>query len=335
MRYPKFLGTLLLGLLLLLATAANAQYSVTNLVSNVTGGATTVDPLLANPWGLVYAPGSPFWISDEASGWSTLYNGSGAKVSLNVVVPAVGGSGPGTPTGIVFNGSSQFQINGATSIFIFATLDGTISGWNPANIGSSLIGVTQPGASFTGLAITNYSSGNHIYAADAANDVIDMYDGNFKLVGQFTDVTVPDGFAPFGIQDIGGKLYVTFAATNGQGGGYISIFTEQGEYVKRFASGSVFNQPWGLAVAPSTFGPLSGALLVTNNATIGTINAFNLKTGKFIDVVRHFGQPVSINGIWGIEFGGGTANDGPTNWLYFTAGPNDTDGYFGFIEVQQ
>ena len=232
MRYPKFLGTFSLGLLLLLATAANAQYSVTNLVSNVTGGAATVDPLLANPWGLVYAPGSPFWISDEASGWSTLYNGSGAKISLNVVVPAVGGSGPGTPTGIVFNGSSQFQINGATSIFIFDTLDGTISGWSPANIGSSVIAVTQPGASFTGLAITNYSSFNHIYAADAANDVIDMYDGNFKLVGQFTDASVPDGFAPFGIQDIGGKLYVSFAATNGQGGGYISIFTEQGGHVQ-------------------------------------------------------------------------------------------------------
>jgi uncharacterized protein (TIGR03118 family) len=335
MRYPKFLGTFSLGLLLLLATAANAQYSVTNLVSNVTGGAATVDPLLANPWGLVYAPGSPFWISDEASGWSTLYDGSGNKISLNVVVPMANSSSPGTPTGIVFNGSSQFQINGSTSIFIFATLDGTISGWSPANIGSSVIAVTQPGASFTGLAITNYSSFNHIYAADAANDVIDMYDGNFKLVGQFTDASVPDGFAPFGIQDIGGKLYVSYAATNGQGGGYIDIFTEQGELTKHFASGSRFNQPWGFAVAPSNWGPLSGALLITNNATIGTINGFNLKTGKFIDVVRHLGLPVSINGIWGIEFGGGTTNDGPTNWMYFTAGPNDQDGYFGYVGLQQ
>jgi uncharacterized protein (TIGR03118 family) len=335
MRYPKFFVTLSLGLLLFAATAASAQYSVTNLVSNLPGGAPTVDPLLANPWGLVYAPGSPFWVSDEASGWSTLYNGSGTKESLNVVVPPASGSGPGSPTGIVYNGSSQFQINTWTSIFIFSTLDGTISGWSPFNIGASLIAVTQPGASFTGLAITNYTSGNHIFAADAANNVIDIYDGNFKLVGQFTDASVPDGFAPFGIQDIGGKLYVSFAATNGLGGGYVDIFTEQGEFVKRFASGSRFNQPWGFAVAPSTFGPLSGALLITNNATFGTINAFNLKTGKFIDVVRHFGQPVSINGIWGIDFGGGSTNDGPTNWMYFTAGPNDTDGYFGYVEVQQ
>ncbi len=326
--------TLSLGLVLLFSSAAMAQsYHAVNLVSNLKGRAKNLDTLLANPWGLVYAPGSPFWISDEASGWSTLYNGAGDKESLQVIVPPASGNRPGMPTGIVYNGSSEFQIDTWTSIFIFATLDGTISGWSTFNPTAALIGATNPGASYTGLAITNYSSNNSLFAADAANNKVDMYDGTFTLVGSFTDSTIPDGFAPFGIQDIGGQVYVTYAATNGGPGGYIDIFTESGSFVKRFAEGRRFNQPWGLAVAPSNFGPLSGTLLITNNSSGGIINGFNLKTGRFVDAIKDSsGKAIHLNGIWGIEFGGGTANNGKTNQLFWTAGPNDTNGYFGVID---
>jgi uncharacterized protein (TIGR03118 family) len=325
-----------LGLLLLFTSAAMAQsYQVVNLVSNLKNRAKTLDPLLANPWGLVYAPGSPFWISDEASGWSTLYDGSGNKESLQVVIPPASGTGWGTPTGIVYNGSSEFQIDSWTSIFIFATLDGTISGWSTFNPTAALIGATNPGASYTGLAITSYTSGNFLFAADAANNKVDIYDGTFTLVGSFTDSTVPAGFAPFGIQDIGGQVYVAYAATNGGPGGYIDIFTESGSFVKRFAQGARFNQPWGLAVAPSNFGPLSGTLLITNNSSGGIINGFNLDTGKFVDAIKNSsGEAIHLNGIWGIEFGGGTSNNGNTNQLYFTAGPNDTNGFFGVINFK-
>jgi uncharacterized protein (TIGR03118 family) len=326
-----------LGLLLLFTSAALAQsYQATNLVSNLTGKAKHTDALLTNPWGLAYGPSAPFWISDEASGWSTLYDGSGNPQSLKVVIPSASGSGSGTPTGIVYNGSSEFQIDSWTSIFLFATLDGTISGWSTFNPSAALIGVTQKGAVYTGLAITSHTSGNFLFAADAANNKVDVYDGSFNLVTSFTDGTIPAGFAPFGIQDIAGQVYVTYASTSGAAGGYIDIFTEAGTFVKRFAQGKPLNQPWGLAVAPTGFGPLSGTLLVSNNTSTGTINGFNLKTGKFMSALKNSsGKALTINGLWGIEFGGGSTSNGQKNQLFYTAGPSDTNGYFGVISFKQ
>jgi len=324
---------MVLGLALMFSGAAMAQsYTLSNLVSNQTGKAKHTDALLANPWGLAYAPGAPFWISDEASGWSTLYDGKGTPQSLKVIVPPSSGTGAGSPTGIVYNGSSEFKIETWTSLFLFATLDGTISGWSTFEPSTALIGVRQAGAVYTGLAITSHTSGNFLYAADAANNKVDIYDGSFNLVNSFTDATIPAGFAPFGIQDIAGQVYVTYASQTGGAGGYIDIFTESGTFVKRFASGRPLNQPWGLAVAPSNFGTLSGLLLVSNNTTTGNINGFNLTTGKFVGAVKNSaGKAIAINGLWGIEFGGGTTSNGATNALYFTAGPSDTNGYFGVI----
>jgi uncharacterized protein (TIGR03118 family) len=324
--------------LLVFASAAVAQapwgatfYSPTYLVSDKAGAKHT-DPLLKNAWGVVYAPGSPFWVSDEADGWSTLYDGSGNPQSLQVIVPPASGSGPGSPTGIVYNGSTEFQIDTWTSVFLFATLDGTISGWSSFNPSASLIAVTSSGASYTGLAITSKTSGNLLFAADAANNKVDIYDGSFNFVKSFTDPAVPTGFAPFGIQDIGGQVYVSFAATSGGSGGYIDIFTEEGTLVKHFTHGKPLNQPWGFAVAPANFGCLSNTLLISNNATKGTINGFNLTTGKLVGTMEvSAGKPLTINGLWGLEFGGGTSANGATNALYFTAGPGDTDGYFGVI----
>jgi uncharacterized protein (TIGR03118 family) len=323
----------LLGLLLVsLSGPALAQYQRVNLVMDLAGTAKFTDPLLKNPWGLAYGPDLPFWVSDEASGWSTLYDAKGTPQTLQVVIPSASGTGAGTPTGIVYNGSDEFQIDTWTSAFVFATLDGTISGWSHFNRGAALIGASSPGASYTGLAITRKTSGNFLFAADAANNKVDIYDGSFNLVSSFTDPAIPAGFAPFGIQEIGGKIYVTYAATSGGGGGYIDIFDEDGTLVKHFTEGKPLNQPWGLAVAPANFGPLSNTLLVSNNATNGTINGFDLATGKLVGTMLNTsGKPVTINGIWGIEFGGGSVENGLRKQLFFTAGPNDTDGIFGVI----
>ena len=324
------------GLVLMLSAGAWAQtsYTVTNLVSNLSGKAKHQDTLLTNPWGIAYGPGLAFWVSDEKSGWSTLYDGKGNPQSLQVVVPPASGTGAGSPTGIVYNGSSEFQIDTWPSEFMFATLDGTIQGWSHFSPSASLIAVTTAGASYTGLAVTSKSSGNSLFAADAANNKVDIYDASFNLVKSFTDSTIPAGFAPFGIQDIGGMLYVTFASTSGGSGGYVDIFKEDGTFVKQLVKGSPLNQPWGLAIAPSDFGPLSNTLLVTNNAAGGTINGFNTTTGKLVGTIKNSkGKNIVINGLWGIVFGGGSSLNGAKNQLFFTAGPSDTNGYFGMIAL--
>lgn len=318
--------------LVLISGSALAQYKTDYLVSNLSGKAPHTDPLLKNPWGLAYAPGGAFWVSDEASGWSTLYNGQGAPQSLQVIVPMANGSGFGSPTGIVYNGSSEFAIDSWTSVFLFATLDGSIQGWSGFNPSATLVAVSTPGASYTGLAITNYSSGNLLFAADTANNKVDVYDGNFNLVNSFTDATVPSSYTVFGIQDIGGKVYVSFVASNGGPGGFIDVFSESGTLERHFTHGNPLNQPWGFAIAPKNFGPLSGTLLITNNATVGNINGYDLKTGKLVGTMMGTnGKAVNINGIWGIEFGGGTTANGGKNQLFFTAGPDDLNGYFGVI----
>lgn len=316
------------------ASAARAQYQVTNLVSNQDDEAKITDPLLVNAWGLTHAPGSPWWISDNTSGWSTLYASNGTKIPLNVFIPTAGGDGPGTPTGIVFNGSSDFKIKGSVPFFLFATLDGTISGWAPAvNPNAALIAVTTPGASYTALAITSKSSGNFLFAVDNAGKKVDIYDGTFKLTNSFTDATVPAGFAPFGIQDFGGLVYVSFASSTGKAGGFIDIFGEDGTLLKQLANGGPLNQAWGFAIAPKNFGPFSNTLLVSNNTNSGTINSFNAVTGQFVGTLKDTnGKVIHIDQLWGIGFGDGAGINGATNQLFFTAGPdNNFTGLFGVI----
>src|SRR5579872_677727 len=328
--------TLWVGLLVgLTSSTALAQYKQTNLTSNQAGKAKHMDGLLQNAWGLVYAPGGPFWVSDEWNGWSTLYDGAGVPQKLQVIVPPASGTGPGSPTGIVYNGSSEFKIDTWTSLFLFATLDGTIQGWSNFNPSSTLIAVNNSAnkVSYTGLAITSKASGNFVYAADFNNNKIDVYDGSFNFVKSFTDSTIPKGFVVFNVQDIGGQLYVSFVDAKGGKGGYIDIFTEAGTLVKQFAHGAPLNQPWGFAVAPKNFGPLSNTLLITNNTNTGTINGFNLTTGKFVGTVKNSaGKPIKIDQVWGIDFGGGAKANGKKNQLYFTAGPNNNvNGLFGVI----
>jgi uncharacterized protein (TIGR03118 family) len=327
--------TSLLGMMVMfISSTAAAQYQLTNLVSNQVGTVKRIDPLLVNAWGLAYGPTGPFWISDEGSGWSTLYDGNGNKQGLDVLVPTAGGDGPGTPTGIVFNGSQEFDVQGWPSIFLFATLDGTISGWAPqSNANAAIVAVTTPGAVYTGLAITSNASGNFLFAADNANNKVDIFDANFNLVTSFTDTTIPAGFAPFGIQDFGGLVYVAFASTSGASGGYIDIYSEAGIFMKRLSQGSPLNQPWGFAIAPRNFGYLSNTLLISNNTNAGTINAFNSVSGQYVGaVIDSTGKSIKIDQLWGIAFGGGTSSNGAKNHLYFTAGPdNNLAGTFGII----
>lgn len=339
MRSTKIFLAVCLGVTLMFASsAALAQYTLTNLVSNQAGQAKHDDPLLVNAWGLAYGPGGPFWISDEGTGWSTLYTGTGTKEGLEVVVPSANGKGTGSPTGIVVNGSSEFNVEGWPAIFMFATLDGTISGWAPqSNPNQAIIAVnnSSSGAIYTGMAITNHSSGNYLYAADNWNNKVDVYDGNFNLVTSFTDTSLPAGFAPFGIQDINGLVYVAFASTTVEAGGYIDVYSESGTFIKQLTHSSRLNQPWGFAAAPSNFGALSNSLLISNNTNVGKINAFNIVTGDFVGTVKDTsGNPIEVNQIWGIEFGGGSAKNGRTNELFFTAGPNNNlSGTFGVIKV--
>jgi uncharacterized protein (TIGR03118 family) len=337
-----------LGLGLMVPALAHAQYQLTNLVSNqLESRAPTIDPLLANAWGLARSASSPWWISDNDTGWSTLYTAAGAQVALKVVIPtagngpveATGTNGPGTPTGVVANASkTDFQVSGVASSFIFATLDGTISAWpgTNKNLATLVVDNSASKASYTGLAITNNASGNFLYAADTANNHIDMFDGNFNLVMSFGDPSIPSNFSVFGIQDINGLVYVTYAVPNVGAGGYVDVFKENGTFVKTLIQGLPLNQAWGIAAAPRNFGPLSNTLLISNNSVDGTINGFDPVTGKLVGTIRdEFGRKIILNNLWGIAFGGGTTNNGATNQLFVTVGQgigtNELAGTFAAI----
>jgi len=328
------------------SNAASAQYQRTNLDSNQFNRAKTDDPLIVNAWGLARSATSPWWVSDQGSGWSTLYDGTGVKQSLVVAVPAIAANPVGQPTGIVFNPSTtgEFAVQGKAAPFIFDSLDGTISAWSPAVsrfAAQKVIDNSASKASYTGLAVTNRPSGNFLYAADNANNVVNIYDGTFTLTGTFqTDSSIPtgtNGFSVFGIRDINGTVFVTFAANNSGAGGFVDMYKEDGTLIGTVAKGLPLNQPWGLVTAPANFGPLSNTLLVSNNTDTGTINAFNAK-GEFVGVLREAGRPIVIDQLWGIDFGGGNTaagGNGATNALYFTAGPhNNFAGTFGVIVPQ-
>ena len=348
--------------LMLSSNAALAQYQLANLSSNQVKAAHHTDPLIANAWGLVHAPGSPWWVSDNASGWSTLYDAGGNAQGLRVLIPTAGNgpqsptgaNGPGTPTGVVWSASTsgEFQVQGWPSIFLFATMDGTISGWTfQSNPNQAILAVDNSSskASYTGLAITNKASGNFLYAADNANNKVDVYDGNFSPVTAASDAfsaaiaaAVPAGFAAFGIRDIDGLVYVTFASASGGNGGFVDVFREDGTAVtpgKNLLQGAPLNQPWGIAAASRHFGPLSNTLLISNNTNTGTINAFDGLTGQFAGTVKDTnGKAIVIDQLWGIDFGDGTKGglNGGANELFFTAGPfNNVAGTFGVIGIRQ
>ncbi len=246
--------------------AAATTFRITRLVSDGSVHARTIDPSLVNPWGMSFSPTGPFWVSDNATGVSTLYNGAGGKIPLTVdIPPPATASGHGTPTGQVFNGSpGEFQVSAGgktgASAFLFATEDGTISGWAPSvDFTHAINAVDRPNAVYKGLAIGSTGGADYIYAANFNSGSVEMYDSGFGLVKTFTDPTVAAGYAPFNVQTLGDTLYVTFAQQDaakhddvgGAGAGYVDAFSLDGVFERRIVSqGGAINSPWGLDIAP-------------------------------------------------------------------------------------
>jgi uncharacterized protein (TIGR03118 family) len=312
-------------------SVALGQYTLTSLVT------TSGDPNLVNAWGMAYATGGPFWVSDNGTGKSTVYDATGSIVPLVVTVPAASGA-KGSPTGLVANSTSGFVItqNGVSgpSSFIFSTGDGTISGWNSTvDASSAVIAVNNhPTANYTGLTIATVAGKTFLYAANQSTNKIEIYDSNFHLMKTFGDSTLT-GLKVYGVQAIKGKIYVTF---KGSSGGAVDVFSTSGTLIKLLtkngASGPVL-APWGVALAPSNFGTFSGDLLV-GNVNNGKINAINPTTGKVLGQLKDTaGKVITIPGLWALLFGGGsTATNGNTNQLFFAAGTNNYGtGEFGVI----
>jgi uncharacterized protein (TIGR03118 family) len=341
-----FAAALLGGLLSVPCVASITGYIQTNLVSDGAVPANHLDADLKNPWGISFGPSTPFWVSDNGTGKATIYRGDGTQLGLVVTIPPPPGSAPGdtaAPTGTVFNDTSGFL----GDRFLFASEDGTITGWQGSLGTTAAIRVDRSAADnvYKGLAI----NGNRIYATDFHNGRVAVFDSNYSPVSlsanAFLDPNLPAGYAPFGIQNINGSLYVTFAQreaggdddVHGPGFGFVDKFNADGTLLQRLIVGSPgnpnspLNAPWGLALAPASFGELSGKLLVGNFGD-GRINAFDPTNGIFVDAVRDVnGSPIMIDGLWGIAFG----NTGPhfdPNKLYFTAGLNDEEnGLFGSL----
>jgi uncharacterized protein (TIGR03118 family) len=328
-------------------------YTVHALVSDQVGVADHTDPNLVNSWGITASPTSPWWVADNGTDVSTLYNGDGvAQFPPTPLVVSVDGG----PTGTVFNGSPGFVVSDGSghsgpSVFMFATEGGTIRGWNPnvppqppmtrSTQSFVVADGTGEGAVFKGLAI----AGDRLYATDFANGKVDVFDSSFApITGGFVDPKLPKGYSPFGIQNVSGNIFVTYAkkpATgidelHGQGLGVVDEYSADGTLLARVARHGRLNAPWGIAMAPSDFGEASGDLLVGNFGD-GRINVFEPKhNGGFVpkgQLAGADGKRLTIDGLWGIGFGNG-AGSGAKNALYFAAGPDDeSHGLFGRIEV--
>jgi uncharacterized protein (TIGR03118 family) len=352
----RLTGAALLGASLLSPMSAQAAgYKQTNLVADQAGKALATDPNLINPWGVAFFPGGAFWISDNGNGLSTLYTGAGSIIPAVFTVPAPAGqSTPASPTGIVINTTGGFAVPGTKlpAAFIFSTEDGTISAWAgglPSNPLNAVLAVDNSaggtGAVYKGLEFGTTAAGNFIYATNFRAGTIDVFDSNFtpangKLLGTFTDPDIKPGYAPFGIRNIAGNLFVTYAKQDGAkhddqrgaGHGYVDVFDTDGHLLQHFAAGGFLDSPWGVALAPAGFGTYANDILIGNFGS-GAINAYDL-TGKYRGpVTDRFGRSIVIPGLWGLYFGGAAASTPDT--LFFTAGPGgETHGLFGTITPQ-
>ena len=323
-------------------TGPRGSYLETKLVADTAGlGAAAIDTLLKNPWGLAFGPTGILWVSNNHSGTSTLYDTTGATRPLVVTIPSNASATGGAPTGIIFNPTSDFVIPGSSkALFIFAGEDGVISAWNSATGSSASVVANRStnGAVYKGLALAASGGANFLFATNFRHNAVDVFDATFHFVKSFTDATVPAGYAPFGIQTIGGQLYITFAKRlppdsmddeAGPGKGYVDIFNADGTLVKRFASQGALNAPWAVALAGPGFGGAAGDLLIGNFGD-GQIGAYNPTSGSFMGVLGDAGgAPIAIEGLWGLSFGLGVDSTA----LFFAAGPNDeAHGLIGTIK---
>jgi uncharacterized protein (TIGR03118 family) len=332
-----------LALFLALAATASAQepnaYVVHNLASNVPGLAANTNPDVVNAWGLDATATSPWWISDNGTDLATVHTPTGAALPIR---PTVAGG----PTGLVANTTTaSFPVNGARASFLFSSEDGVIRAWRGGMTEAATVADRSGvGAIYKGLAIA--AGPDRLYATDFHNARVDVFDGSYSLVsapGAFTDPDLPSGFAPFGIQNTGGTIVVTFAKQDaagedevqGQGLGIVDAFDLAGNFVGRIGTRGQLNAPWGIAQAPAGFGRFSSDLLIGNFGD-GEITAFGRDDagdwGPRGQLRGRDHRRISIDGLWALEFGHGAANNGPVNTLFFTAGPNDEeDGLFGSI----
>jgi len=338
---------------------ATAFYTQTNLVSSMKSLKAKIhDKNLSNPWGLVQGP-TPFWVSDNNAGVSTLYDGNGKifrvadggkMVPFVVTIPPPANSNAvAAPSGIVFNGTTA-DFGG--DMFIFSTEDGTISGWQESDgtgavlhVDNSAVPMAATGAVYKGLAIATLNGNQFIYATNFRSGNVDVFDTSYSpvtsLTGTFTDPNATAGFAPFGITLLNGNLWVSYAMQDTPkhdpvhqvGAGYIDIFTTDGVFVQRFATGGNLNAPWGMVLTPSTFGPLGGDYWIGNFGD-GNINAFDSSGTQVGQPTGKNGKPLNVDGLWALVFGNGS-NDASTSALYFTAGPSmETEGIFGEFEAK-
>jgi uncharacterized protein (TIGR03118 family) len=343
---------------LVLSGPGDNLFLQTNLVSNIQGTAENFDPNLMDPWGLSFSKTSPIWISDQASNVggrsvTTLYHVDGTTGAASVIpvafgIPNQGGAPPNADTtgptgqvntnapGITTDPKNDFQLKGKEAAFIFANMDGSISAWNGG--ANATIVVPAAGASFTGLAIANDQHGaSFLYAADQNSGNVDIFNSTWTMTGTLTDPKgLPAGFNSFNVQNLGGKLFVTYTDQSIPSGGIVDVFKPDGTFDGRLINdptGKWLDNPWGLTIAPASFGKFGGDLLVGNNGGNNEINAFDLKHGDFKGTLTLAnGQPFSEDNLWALSFGNG-ASGGVANTLYFTAGLNGTDGLFGSLQA--
>jgi uncharacterized protein (TIGR03118 family) len=321
-----------LTMALLILPASAQKVNVTYLTSDISAVGPFNDAHLVNPWGMSISPSGPWWISDNGTGLSTLYTGSGQPQGLVVTIPTASGSGTGTPTGTVYNPTTDFKINGSAAVFIFSTEDGTISGWSSGTSASLAVNNSGSGAVYKGLAEASAAGNNYLYAANFHAGTVDVYDKNFAPhsfgSNAFVDSSIPTGYAPFNVQLISSsRLVVTYAKQDankhddvpGAGNGFVDVYDTQGNLQFRLQHVLFLNSPWGVAVAPQSFSGFSNDLLIGNFGS-GVIAAFNANTGAWIGNMQNVNNIVlQIDGLWGLTFGNG-ASGGPTGTLFFTAG---------------
>ena len=343
-------GGLILASLALSPVASFAQqYQETDLVANASQpGVTTVDPHLVDPWGIARSSAGPWWVSDQDKGVSTIYNASGKPAPpVLVTIPSAGQAPAGSPTGVVFNGSSDFAVEaGKPAIFVFATFDGTIAAWNPqVNPTVAIEKVTAtPGSVLTGATIAENKGARFLYVTDVHQGSVRVFDTNFSPVkiadDAFRDDQLHKKFVPFNIQNIGGNLCVAFARQNqtknfvdlGAKLGAVDIFSPDGHLLLRLQRGPWFNAPWGMTQASTDFGSFSHSILVGQFGS-GQIVAFDAVTGNVEGILQdQNGQAITHPGLWGIAFGAGNTNPGAPNQLFFNVGADQGQGgLFGFF----
>ena len=337
------------GFVLLLGTmcaiAQTNSYQQTNLVSDMAGAAAHTDSKLINPWGISFVPGQPFWVADNNSGYSTIYDANGVTQLAPVLIPAPpGDASPATPTGTVINTTGAFLVGGVSSQFLFVTEDGTISGWSGTGSATLAVDHSSAGAVYKGMAILSPACcAPFLAVANFHSGLIEAYTESFAPLtppGSFTDPNLPAGYAPFNIQQVGSFVFVTYAVqdaakhdpVNAAGNGIVDIFDLEGNFVGRFASNGVLNSPWGVVKASANFGQFSNDVLIGNFGD-GTINAFDPSTGTSLGQLKdQTGAVITNASLWALVFGAGGTGD--ANTLYFTAGlANEGHGLFGAISA--